>query len=114
MSAMTLEGWCKTTAEQKPTPLEDIRFYLTDQDRLHLEQAEVYLQENGQREMMVDADLDTLDLHMSEGYGPLADCMFRVYLGGVEHRGQFHLVGHRASDGSLIYTNAVLIDQLIN
>ena len=34
------------------------------------------------------------------------DPMFRVYLGGVEHRGQFHLVGHRASDGSLIYTNA--------
>ncbi len=62
-------GWCKTTAEQKPTPLEDIRFHLTDQDRLHLEQAEVYLQENGQREMMVDADLDTLDLHMPEAMG---------------------------------------------
>jgi hypothetical protein len=35
----------------------------------------------------------------------------RVYLSA--ERGQFHLVGHRASDGSLIYTNAVLIDQLL-
>ncbi len=114
MSAMTLEGWCKTTAEQKPTPLEDIRFNITDEDRLHLEQAEVYLQENDQKEMMVDADLTTLDVHMPDGVGPLADCMFRVYLGGAEHRGQFHLVGHTARDGSLIYTNAVLIDQLIS
>lgn len=113
MSAMTLEGWCKTSAEQKPTPLRDIRFSLTEDDRLHLEQAELTLQQNGRREMMVDADLDTLDLHMPEGYGPLADCMFRVYLGGAEHRGQFHLVGHTARDGRLIYTNAVLIDQLI-
>lgn len=114
MSAMTLEGWCKTTAEQKPTPLEDIRFSLTDDNRLHLEQAEVYLQENHQKDMMVDADLNTLDVRMPDGVGPLADCMFRVYLGGPEHRGQFHLVGHSARDGSLIYTNAVLIDQLIS
>jgi hypothetical protein len=114
MSAMTLEGWCKTTAEQKPTPLEDIRFNITDDDRLHLEQAEVYLQENDQKEMMVDADLTTLDVHMPDGVGPLADCLFRVYLGGAEHRGPFHRVGHTARDGSLIYTNAVLIDQLIS
>ncbi|MFS2124329.1 hypothetical protein [Pseudomonas sp. Pseusp97] len=114
MSALTLEGWCKLTADQKPIPVTDIHFYLTDDDRLHLEQAELYLQENDRKEMMVDTNLDTLDLHMPDSVGPLADCMFRVYLGGAEHRGQFHLVGHRASDGCLFYTNAVLIDQLIN
>jgi hypothetical protein len=30
-----------------------------------------------------------------------------------DQRGQFHLVGHRASDGSLIYTNALLIALLM-
>ncbi|WP_448679489.1 hypothetical protein [Pseudomonas nicosulfuronedens] len=114
MSAMTLEGWCKLTADQKPIPVTDVHFYLTDDDRLHLEQAELYLQENDQKEIMVDANLNTLALRMPEDCGPLADCMFRVYLGGAEHRGQFHLVGHRASDGSLFYSNAVLIDQLIS
>ena len=114
MSAMTLEGWCKISADQKPIPLEDIQFQLTGEDRLRLERAEAYLQENGQREMMVDADMDSLDLTLPDDYGPLADCMFRVYLNHTDQRGQFHLVGHRASDGSLIYTNAVLIDQLLD
>ncbi|POA17870.1 hypothetical protein C1886_19770 [Pseudomonas sp. FW300-N1A1] len=40
-----------------------------------------------------------------QGNKPLADCQMRVYLHC--ERGQFHLVGHRASDGSLIYSNAV-------
>jgi len=51
-------------------------------------------------------------LKLPEGYGPLSDCQMRVYI--HNERGQFHLVGHRASDGSLIYSNAVLIDQLID
>ncbi|MCP8478422.1 hypothetical protein NK639_22940 [Pseudomonas sp. ZM24] len=114
MSAMTLEGWCKTSASQKPTPLEDIHFFLSDNDHLRLEQAEEYLQNSETRDVMVDADLDSLDLKMPEGYGPLADCKFRVYLSNADRRGHFHLVGHRASDGSLIYTNAVLIDQLLS
>ncbi|MOA19951.1 hypothetical protein D3C78_1403630 [compost metagenome] len=63
-------------------------------------------------EVMVDVDVASLDLVLPEGYGPLSDCQFRVYLGGEDQRGQFHLVGHRASDGSLIYSNAVMIDQL--
>ncbi|MFV3307462.1 hypothetical protein ACNFBT_19515 [Pseudomonas sp. NY15181] len=114
MSAMTLEGWCKTSADQKPIPLEDIHFFVSDADHLRLEQAEDYLQNSGKRDVMVDADLDNLDLKMPEGYGPLSDCQYRVYLSHSDQRGHFHLVGHRASDGSLIYTNAVLIDQLLS
>jgi len=110
---MTLEGWCKTSADQKPTPLEDIHFFVSDADHLRLEQAEEYLQNSGKHDIMVDADLDDLDLKMPDGYGPLSDCQYRVYLNQSDHRGHFHLVGHRASDGSLIYTNAVLIDQLL-
>lgn len=114
MSAMTLEGWCKSSADQKATPVEDIHFFLSNDDHLRLEQAEEYLQNSEARDVMVDADLDSLDLKMPEGYGPLADCQFRVYLSHSDRRGHFHLVGHRESDGSLIYTNAVLIDQLLS
>ncbi|AGI23108.1 hypothetical protein ACYCAX_19040 [Pseudomonas sp. MT3] len=113
MSAMTLEGWCKTRPDQKPTPLEDIHFFVSDADHLRLEHAEEYLQNSGAHDVMVDADLDNLDLKMPEGFGPLSDCQYRVYLSHGDQRGHFHLVGHRASDGSLIYTNAVLIDQLL-
>jgi len=53
-----------------------------------------------------------MELITPEECGPLSDCQLRVYLSAGDQRGQFHLVGHRASDGSLIYTNAVMIDQL--
>ncbi|MCY1395764.1 hypothetical protein D3C76_239730 [compost metagenome] len=111
MSTLTIEGWCKTSDEQKSTPVEDIQFYLTGDDRLHLEQAEEYLQESHKSEVMVDVDMATLDLNIPAQYSPLSDCKLRVYL-DPDSRGHFHLVGHRASDGSLIYTNAVLIAQM--
>lgn len=111
MSALTIEGWCKTSAEQKSTQIGEIHFYVDNPLRRRLEQAEEGLQKSHEREAMVDVDMSTLDLKLPEGYGPLSDCQMRVYL--HYDRGQYHLVGHRASDGSLIYSNAVLIDQQI-
>ena len=111
MSTLTIEGWCKGSGEQKSTPLGDIHFDIEGAVHTRLEQAEERLQQSHERETMVDVDMDALNLIMPEGYGPLADCHLRVYLSD-EQRGQFHLVGHRASDGSLIYSNAVLIAQL--
>ncbi|MCY1558702.1 hypothetical protein D9M68_956600 [compost metagenome] len=52
-----------------------------------------------------------MELSTPEECGPLSDIQWRVYL-DADERGQFHLVGHRASDGGLVYTNAVMIDQL--
>lgn len=112
MSTLTIEGWCKTSPDAKSTPIEDIHFYLSGTDHRHLEEAEEALLRTHERERWVDVDMRTLALQMPEGYGPLADCQLRVYLDRDE-RGHFHLVGHRASDGSLVYSNAVLIDQLI-
>ncbi|VVO84673.1 hypothetical protein [Pseudomonas fluorescens] len=109
MSALTIEGWCKPSRDKKSTPVGEIHFYVDVPLRQRLEQAEEHLQKSHDREVMVDVDLATLDLKIPEGYGPLSDCQMRVYL--HHERGQYHLVGHRASDGSLIYTNAVLIDQ---
>lgn len=111
MSALTIEGWCKTSGAQKSTPVGEIHFDIDAPLHLRLEEAEEHLQKTHEREAMVDVDMSSMDLILPEGYGPLSDCQMRVYL--HDERGQFHLVGHRASDGSLIYTNAVLIDQLL-
>lgn len=111
MSNLTLEGRCKTSADQKSTPIGEIHFYVDGPLHLRLEEAEERLQKTHEPETMVDVDMDTLNLILPEGYGPLSDCQMRVYL--HYERGQFHLVGHRASDGSLIYSNVVLIDQLL-
>lgn len=113
MSSLSIEGWCKTDSTAKSTPLEQIHFYLTGEDHLRLEKAELHLQKTHEPEVMVDVDMATLDLKLPPDAGSLSDCKFRVYLRPDDQRGQFHLVGHRESDGSLIYTNAVLIDQLI-
>ena len=112
MSALTIEGWCKVNGQQKSTPMGEIHFYVDGDLHKGLEDAEERLQKTHEREAMVDVDMDTLELKLPEGYGPLSDCQMRVYI--HNERGQFHLVGHRASDGSLIYSNAVLIDQLLD
>ncbi|PQO97987.1 MULTISPECIES: hypothetical protein [Pseudomonas] len=111
MSALTIEGWCKPSPDQKSIPVGEIHFYVDGPLHLRLEEAEERLQKTHESEAMVDVDMSTMELVLPEGYAPLSDCQMRVYL---QHgRGQFHLVGHRASDGSMIYTNAVLIDQLL-
>ncbi|MCY1287413.1 hypothetical protein D9M68_368740 [compost metagenome] len=112
MSTLTIEGWCKPDNALRSTPLGEFHFEIGGSNHLRLEQAEERLQDSHEKEAMVDADMAELHLVPPEDCGPLTDCRFRVYLSTQEQRGQFHLVGHRASDGSLVYTNAVLIDQL--
>lgn len=113
MNTLTIEGWCKRSDDETSTPVGNIQFYVSEPTHLLMEKAEERLNKNkDETEVMVDVDMATLDLVLPEGYGPLSDCQFRVYLGGEDQRGQFHLVGHRESDGSLIYSNAVMIDQL--
>ena len=113
MSSYSIEGWYKPDSTQPSIPLELIHFYLNGDDHVRLEEAEEHLQQTHEPDAMVAVDMATLELKLPEGYGPLADCQLRVYLRPDDQRGQFHLVGHQASDGSLIYTNAVLIAQLI-
>lgn len=124
MNTLSIEGWCKRSDDEKSTPVGYIQFYVSEPTHLLLEEASEHLnrakdahEEEGsmrsqENAVMVDVDMATLDLVLPESCGPLSDCQFRVYLGGEDQRGQFHLVGHLASDGSLIYSNAVMIDQL--
>lgn len=111
MSTLTIEGWSKSNGDRRSTPVGDIHFDIEGATHTRLEQAEELLQQNHEPETMLDVDMASLNLVLPEGIGPLSDCRLRVYLSD-DQRGQFHLVGHRASDDCLIYTNAVLIAQL--
>lgn len=112
MNKLTIEGWCKMSDTAQPTPMRPFSFYVNEQNHLKLEEAEERLQNSDLTETFVDIDSASLELETPTECGELSDCRFRVYLDSTFHRGQFHLVGHRASDGSHIYTNAVMIDQL--
>lgn len=111
MNTLTIEGWCKASGATKSTPAGSFHFRVSEPDHLRLEQAELRLQKTHEAETMIDADMTNMELGTPEACGLLSDCQWRVYL-DADQRGQFHLVGHRASDGSLVYTNAVMIDQL--
>lgn len=111
MNTLTIEGWCKARGASQSMPMGQIHFHVNEADHLRLEQAEERLQQTHEPEAMLDVDMSTLELETPEECGPLSDCQLRVYL-SPDQRGQFHLVGHRASDGSLVYTNAVMVDQL--
>ena len=110
MNTLTIEGWCKTGEDQKSTQIGSFHFRVDEDSHLRLEQAEERLQDSHESEAMIDIDMENMELQTPEQCGPLADCQLRVYL--KDQRGHFHLVGHRASDGSLIYTNSVMVDQL--
>ncbi|WPC06471.1 hypothetical protein ACSX1C_08965 [Pseudomonas sp. MBLB4123] len=112
MNTLTIEGWCKASGAKKSTPMGQFHFRVNEPDHVRLEQAEERLQQTHEPEAMLDVDMSTMELVTPEECGPLSDCKLRVYLSAGDERGQFHLVGHRASDGSLVYTNAVMIDQL--
>lgn len=112
MNTLTIEGWCKTSEDQKSIPIGSFHFRVSEESHLRLEEAEERLQDSHESEAMIDVDMESLELETPEQCGPLSDCQLRVYLNATDHRGHFHLVGHRASDGSRIYTNAVMVDLL--
>ncbi|MCR8921913.1 hypothetical protein NO559_03970 [Dasania sp. GY-MA-18] len=112
MNTLTLDGWCKPQGAPKSMPIGMIHFRISEQDHLKMEQLEDKLQNSSDRDVMLPLDINQLELKTPDDCGPLSDCQARVYISPNSGRGQFHLVGHRASDGSLVYTNAVMVDQL--
>lgn len=112
MNTFTIEGWNKAPGASQSTPIAMLHFRVSDDAHLRLEKAEEELQQSGADDMMIDMDMSTMELETSSDCGELSDCQLRVYIGKSDHRGHFHLVGHRAEDGSLVYSNAVMVDQL--
>ena len=113
MNTLTIEGWCKPSSDQKSIPIGEFHFHVSDSDHLRMEEAEERLQKTHEKDFRFDADMSTMELITPAEVGALSDCQWRVYLtGDGEHRGQFLFIGDRESDGCLVYTNAVMIDQL--
>jgi len=112
MDALTVEGWCEKPGVDEPVPLEAIRFHISAACHRQLEAAEQELCDTQAAEKFIELDMAALKLELPASVEPLTGCRFRVYLGPIDSRGQFHLVGHRASDNALVYTKPVMVDQL--
>ena len=112
MNTLSIDGLRKADNDSKSTPIGTLQFHVSEAEHLRLEQAEEELQRNGLGDTMIDADMQTLALVMPDGFGPLSECKWRVYLGGEGRRGQFHLFGYSREDGCLVYSNAVMVDLL--
>lgn len=112
MNTVTLDGWCKPANASDPIPVEAIHFSIDEEQHRKLERAEEELQRTGATEKLVDVDMSHLELQISPDCGPLEECQLRVYLSPIDQRGHFHLVGRRAGDRSLVYSNSVMVDQL--
>lgn len=112
MDILDIEGWCKVPGEQQPVRIERMAFWVTSDCHTRMEAAEEELLASGGKEIFVDADPETLKLETTPDCGPLTDCQFRVYINSSDHRGHFHLVGHRAMDQGLVYSSAVMVDQI--
>ena len=114
MGTMTLdvEGWRKKETDDRPEPVEKIHFHISESLNMQLEDIEEELRRSGKSEAFLDVEPEALELFTSPDCGPLSDCRIRVYLDSTNHC-HFHLVGHRASDQSLVYSNAVMVDTLL-
>lgn len=113
MNTFTLDAWCKAPGAKRSSPIGNIHFHVSDEMHLKLEQAEHALAErHAEREMEIPADINSLELELPQACDGLEDCHFHVYMGKEYARGQFFLVGHRKQDHALIYSNAVMVDQL--
>lgn len=112
MNTLTIEGWRKPHHSTKSTPVGILRFRVHEQYHLLMEQAEHEMVQSHEPERFIDIDMDSLELETSKECGNLINCRFRVYLNPEDHRGHFHLVAESAQDHSLIYSNAVMVDQL--
>lgn len=112
MNTMTLDCWNKPQGAQSSSPMGLISFRVSEAAHLELEKAEEKLHATPDKDFMLDMNMSEMELETPEGCGPLSDCQLRLYLRKDDLRGHFHLVGHRAEDGSLVYSNAVMVDQL--
>ncbi len=112
MNTLTVDGWYRPAGADKPIHMELLRFRVSDEYHLLLENAEEELLDADGGERLIPVDMDSLELEIPAECGPLEDCQLRIYLSPIDHRGHFHLVGHRANDHGLVYSNAVMVDQL--
>lgn len=112
MNTLSVEGWYRPAGADELVYMQELRFHINEECHLRLERAEESLDTSDTGEQMIRVDASSLALETPPDCGPLEDCQLRVYRGGIDQRGQFQLVGRRAADHGLVYTKAVMVDQL--
>lgn len=113
MNTFNLESWCKPQGAAKSQPMGLMTFRVSEDAHLKMEAAEDQMtQDSKAHEMDIPVDIDSLELQLPPDCEALSDAAFHVYRHAHEGRSHFFLTGHRASDGALVYSNAVLVDQL--
>ncbi|PJE78712.1 hypothetical protein CI610_02347 [invertebrate metagenome] len=112
MNQLTLESWIKPEGAAFSSPMGEIHLHINPYLHQLLESAEEELHGSPESEKVIGVSQGDVNLETPDECGKLRDCQFRVYLSNIDQRGQFHLVGHRDSDNSLVYSSAVLVDTL--
>ncbi len=113
MNKFNIEAWCKPEGAEKSSPMGLIRFRVTADMHLKLAAAEDQLNDSNDRlELDIDLEQDGLALETPPECGALKGCKFHVYRHRNDNRAHFFLVGQRTSDNALVYSNAIVIDQL--
>lgn len=113
MNTFTIESWCKPVGADKSEPMGQISFRVNDEYKLQMESMEEELSHSGQSQGDISVrNMSSLELDTPSECGMLSDAQFHVFVHKSEGRGHFFLKGHRASDDALIYSNAILVDEL--
>lgn len=112
MQNLDLEAWRKPSLDSQSEPINNIRFYVDQETHIKLEKAEEEIANSDIQEKFVDANEGTLELSSPDAISKLKDIQFRVYRDNTFDRGQFHLVAKDSANNDIIYTNAVMVDQL--
>lgn len=112
MNTFTIESWCKPPGAEKSSPMGLISFRVGEDYRLQMESLEERLAANDETQADISVRMSTLELKTPDECGELSDAQFHVFVKKHDKRGHFFLKGHRKSDDALIYSNAVMVDEL--
>lgn len=112
MNTFELEGWHKSQGHNKSEPIGLIRFRVSENAHLKLERLEETLLHEGKSEAYIPVEND-IEIETPAEVDHVNQWKVRVFLSRNEDpRGMFHLVGEQSKDGSLVYSNSVMVDQL--
>ena len=110
---LSLEAWEESSKSDQSEEVGTIRLEIGDREFRSLERMENELKQSENREAFLNVSPQTLSLQTPGHCGPLSDCKIRVYLREEDDTGHFHLVGRRAENDALIYTNAVMVRTVV-
>ena len=106
---LTLETWHKPQRARRSEEIGITRLEIDEHQYRRLEEVELELRSSDAKEAFLDLQDDDVILQPPAKCGSLADCRLRVYLRDDDDSGLFHLVGRRAKDDALVYTNSVMV-----